>query len=1032
MLAAQCYQQLGEFDKQLDACKQVLAAKPDDLTAQLGVASALMATGKTEEARQEYERLRAAMGTGALQLPHVWLPVFQFRIADQMKLPAEKRDWTQLENLVKFMEKNQTTDPKSIALVKSEIQFHKGDLDAAYKTLKEAVEKFPDDTALRSGLATIVLDKEKDKGIDAAFKVLDEAPESIRGNVALRLNRAGLIVRRGGENVKASLAELDAGSDKLPAADRSRLWAGLGVALNTIQDYEGAVRYWLKVADADPDDLKIRLSLFEVGRTNSDDVVMSRVLTDMRRIMGKDSDDAKFVEAARTIALVRKSLHDRTSPGREPTLEPEDKQRLDSAVKILAKVSRARPDWYQVARVLADAELLDGNIDGAIEHYKQALKVGPPDSTTVRAAVTLLMKSGRTAEAESIIDLVGGRDKMKDYHLDKIVAEVDAAKGQYGEAVAGADKEVPIDSADTYGHLWVGRLQAKAGDMASAEKRFRRAVETGPDAPETWLTLVEHLVTNNKKEQAATALMRARKQLPEDRVNLVLGPGYEVIGEDVLAEQYYRAAVDANPTEMAPHKLLALFLIRKNRGEEARKEVMTVLHAAQDKPKAKADLLWARRTLAEILAATGDNEDFKRAKALLVANVKLNDVDSEDRLKLANLLAMRIDEPASLREAQGYFESVKTPLSQQEKMALANIHDVLGNWTLARNEMFELVSQASAADANLYRAYIEMLLRHDQVPQAASYLDKLAAAQKGESLLRARVYMKQGRPDDAIKLVSQMLPPRPVPKGQVSRLQIAAIEMDRLGLSSKAEELYREYMLYVPGNGALQLASFLGRNGRIDEALDLCETALATEPPRSVLQAVAEVLHGQPRRIEPRHLQRVSKWYDRLLADNPGSTSLMLQHADFLILAGEDDQAERLFRDLLNHSDLNSNERAIAQNDLAFVLADQHKNLEEALRLVNEAGEMMGFKSDLLDTRGTVYLAMGRYPDAVNDFNEAVTVTNPTALKFLHLAYARDLAKDKDGARMALKSAKDARLDSAALNKSEQKMHDQLIKDVGP
>ena len=160
------------------------------------------------------------------------------------------------------------------------------------------------------------------------------------------------------------------------------------------------------------------------------------------------------------------------------------------------------------------------------------------------------MKSGRTAEAESIIDLVGGREKMKDYHLGNIVPEVQAAKGQYGEAVAGADKEVPIDSADTYGHLWVGRLHAKAGDMASAEKRFRRAVETGPDLPETWLTLVEHLVTNNKKEDAATVLMRARSKLPEDRVNLVLGPGYEVIGENVLAEQYYRAAVDANPNEM--------------------------------------------------------------------------------------------------------------------------------------------------------------------------------------------------------------------------------------------------------------------------------------------------------------------------------------------------------------------------------------------------------------------------------------------------------------------------------------------------
>ncbi len=1051
MSAAQCYQQLGEFDKQLDACREIFKATPENseehLTAQLGVASALMATGKTEEARKEYEKLREKLGAKALQSPHVWLPVFQFRIAEAAKAPPEERKqkFAQLDNLVKYMEDNQTAKPEAIALVKSEIQFHEGDLDAAFKTLKDAAAKSPDDPALWSGLATIALDKGKDKGIDAALDVLDkQAPPSVRGDVTLRLNRAGLIVRRGGDDdkVKTALKELGDDVDNLSVADRSRLWAGIGTAFYGRSDFENAISYWMKVAKDGPDDVKIRLSLIEVGRQLGNEKVMSQMVDDMRRIMGPGSEEALYAEAARSFGQVRIALQDRNSSGvNAPTLEPEERQKLNAAIKILDKVSRARPDWYQVAHTLADAELLVGNTDGAIEHYKQALKVGPADPRTVRPVVLLLMKSGRTSEAESIIDLVG-REKMKEMQLGQFVVDTDAAKGAMPDALKEAIREVPEDAKDAnapYGHLWVGRLYAKSGDMTNAEKRFRLAVKTGPDSPETWLTLVEHLVTNKKKEEAAKSLMQARKELPEDRVNLVLGPGYEVIGENVLAEQYYRAAVDANPNDMPPHKLLALFLIRKNRTEEARKEVLTVLHAAQDKPAAKADLLWARRTLADILSATGDNEDFRRAKALLLANVKLNDVDSEDQLKLANLLATRWDEPASLREAQKYFESIKTPLSRSERMTLANIHDVLGNWSQARGEMLDLITQAQTPDAKLYTTYVEMLLRHDSVDEAANYLDEIAKLEKGESIMRARVLMKKFHPDEAAALISKILPPRPVAKDQVWlakdqiwRLRTAALEMDKLGLDDKAEELYREYMTYVPGNGALQLASFLGHKGHVNEALDLCEKALKTEPAHNVLQAISDVLHGQPRRVEQAQLERVAKWYDRLLAENPGSTSLMLHYADFLILANEDAKAEQVFRDLINHSDLNATERAIAQNDLAFVLATQRKNLDEALRLVNEAGDLMGFRSDLLDTRGMVYLAMGRYADAANDFHEAVTVAQPSPIKFLHLAYARNLAKDREAARSAFHSAKDAGLNSSALNRSEQSMYEQLNKDIGP
>ena len=801
----------------------------------------------------------------------------------------------------------------------------------------------------------------------------------------------------------------------------------------SLGDNDVAISYLLKAAEAGPDDVKIRLNLIEVGRQMGNDKLMSQMVDDMRRIMGPGSDEALYADAARSFGQISKAyLNHATAGGNQPSLEPDEKQKLESAIKILDKVSRARPDWYQVALVLAPAELLAGNTDAAIDHYKQALKVGPADPRVIKVVSQLLIHTGRTSEAESIIDLVGGRDKMKELHLGEFVVDADVAKGDLTDALKEAVTEVPEDTKDPFGQLRVGRLYAKAGDAENAEKRFRQAVKTGPELPETWLTLVEHLVRNKKREEASSALMQAHKQAPEELVNFVLSQGYETIGEDVLAEQYYHAAIDANPNEMAPHKLLAVFLMRRNRSEEAQgSDDRPSRHTRQAGGQGRLPVgqAHARRDHVRDRRRRG----FPPRKALLLANVKLNDMDSADQLQLANLLATRLDEPASLRKAQKYFESIKTSLGLREKVKLANIHDVLGNWSQARAEMLDLIAQAQTPDPGLYIAYVEMLLRHGNVDEADNYLDKLKDIQKGENLLRARVWMKKGRPADAALLVNNaFLPSRPVPKDQASRIQAAAIEMEKIGLDSKAEDLYREYMSYVPGNGALQLAGFLGRKGHIDEALDLCEKALKSEKAQKTLRAVSDVLRGQPRRVEPRHIERVAKWYDRLLAENPGSTSLLMQQADFLILSGEDAKAEQLFRDLLNHSDLTSAERAIAQNDLAFELAVQHKKLDEALRLVNEAGDMIGYRSDLLDTRGMVYLALGRYADAANDFREAVTVVAPSASKFLHLAYARDQAKDREEARSALRSAKNAQLDSATLSKGEQAMYEQLIKDVGP
>ncbi len=112
-------------------------------------------------------------------------------------------------------------------------------------------------------------------------------------------------------------------------------------------------------------------------------------------------------------------------------------------------------------------------------------------------------------------------------------------------------------------------------------------------------------------------------------------------------------------------------------------------------------------------------------------------------------------------------------------------------------------------------------------------------------------------------------------------------------------------------------------------------------------------------------------------------------------------------------------------NNLAFILSAQQKDLDEALKLINQSMEVLGPDSDLIDTRGVVYLAMNRPAEAIADFKEAVLV--PTASKWVHLALAQHAAGDSDAARESLKKAQDMNLKRHDLYSSEHERYDRMV-----
>ncbi len=92
-----------------------------------------------------------------------------------------------------------------------------------------------------------------------------------------------------------------------------------------------------------------------------------------------------------------------------------------------------------------------------------------------------------------------------------------------------------------------------------------------------------------------------------------------------------------------------------------------------------------------------------------------------------------------------------------------------------------------------------------------------------------------------------------------------------------------------------------------------------------------------------------------------------------------------------------NNQNHEAFNNYAYALAEQGKELERALKLVNHALALRPSAGSYYDTRGWIYYKLGRYEEALKDLRMAVDIAPQTAELRYHLAavYAK-LGRQQD------------------------------------
>jgi predicted Zn-dependent protease len=1001
-----CWEQLGEPDQQYTVYRRLLAADPRSTAATVGVAKALVAMNKIDEAIDTYLRILPFE-------PNVRLEMARLLTLQNLQSPAGQRQWRRVEQL---LEEAERLTPKSsdVVLLRAEVLAARKEFQQAADLLNAARDADPDRVELWTGLAAVT---DRKSGPEAALAILDEAQRQLGDVVELRLARARHWLRQPPEKAKAAVTALAEQMHEFSTEDRRRLLRGVAQAVTQLNDLNQARQAWTRVAKEHPQDLGARLVLFDLAVLANDEAGVRQAQMEIERLQGPEGSFARHAKACELLVQVRKDPVSR-----------ESKKQLAEARNHLTAVAARRPYWARVRVRQAEVEELLGNSEAAITHYQEAiLRQGENTPVVVTRLIQLLRERQRFAEADTVLakfqDQRAVRDSLNRYEAESLIR-----KQNYTRAVDLAQQAVPADSRDAQDQLWLGKILWLAGRAGPAETALRRAVELGGSQPGPWLALVQFLVAVDRKANALEVVRDAQAALAADQ-GLTLARCYEVVGEQLEAEKLYKSAAASG---IAGQRALAGFYLRTGRTTEAEPLLRTIIERSGKSPQ---DQEWARRALAILLATKRDYQQMREALGILGVldsadpNQAAGTLSTEDQRLRAILLATHQGRKQRL-EAIRLLEDLGRRQTDADQFLLAQLYETTGDWPRAREKMLGLLADE---DSHLEQplqhlqhlaSYVTSLLRHGQADEAEVWLKQLAQRDQNEPqmfvtvALKARLLHAQKKGDAVVPLLKDYAEKRPPDLGRVAAL------LDELGQDAAAEVHYRKYVAQAQKPQApLALAEFLARKDRLSEALDIWDRAWGSVQPDTLATVSVQLLYTANSNADQQ--QRVALRLEDALKKQPASPVLLGQLAAVRNLQGRYDDVIRLYRQVVERDPRD----ALALNNLAWFLALTEGKPTEAMVLIQRAIDLKGPQASLLETRAAICSAMGKHDLALKDLNAVIT-DDPSGPVYFRLAHTHYVAGNRLGAAQALQEAKRRGFKIEDLHALERPACDQLLREL--
>lgn len=1029
LLLGQCHEQLGNPDQALAAYQQARKLDPLSAAAHYRVGTALMTLGRSDEALAEFRGILSAPKVP----PGMHALLARAMIARNLRLPPKQQDLADVRRELALAAK-ESPDSTELSILQAQAQLLEDpkQAEAARKSIEKARDAHPDAVELWIALAQLAGKPEE------SLRVLDQARArpKLADRVELQLARIGYLtvvpaearkspeeLKKATAKIRTTLAEMEKDATKLPEADRPRLLNGLADARLRLGDKDDAERLWKQIAEGQPNNLGLRLVLFDLALLAESKTEIDRLTKEIRRIEGDNGAFWRYAEAADRLR--------RATPKEKEELSDAGRRLLREARQYLIEAGSKRPSWSRIPALEAEIDRMEGNFSAAIDKYQQALELGDRRPAIVRGVVQLLFEQRRFAEASlAVRKLLDQENALLSAGLGKLAVEAlltseNPADRKTDHALNMAQSLVSPESKAYQDHLWLGRILWSQDKRVEAEKSLRHACALAETEPDTWVTLIAFLAATNQKKPAEQAIEQARKKLPADKAALALAACYESVGDLKQAEGYLLAALKDKPDDVPMLRNVASYYLRHEEVKKAEPSLRAIL--APEQKASPADVAWARRGLALVLSAEGNRRRYEEALALIDSNLAESKDTATDQHARALLLATRV---SRRKEAIRLFEDLsrRGSLSARERFTLVTLYVAEDNWQQAQFHMMALLASPEGDNPSYQGYYARRLLQRGAIADAETQLAKLEKSIPDAPLTReikARILKAKRKDAEALAVVREYARTKDADLGRAGLLlEMLGKEGDAMGLYRRAaEEMYRKYVAESDKpERFLLLAAFQARQHAVGDALASCEEAVKHKAaPETVAQILTGVLRDTEAKAE--HRRHGETWLKKALAQSGDSVPLLICLAD--LYDGEErfDEAEDVYVRVLGKDSTN----LAVLNNLAWLLAFKKTAARgEALEKINQAIDLVGPSPELLDTRGVVYLMMGQGDNALEDLKKAVA-QEPSASHYFHLARALAMMNKPREARQALEEAMRRGFEVKSLHPLEKPAGEQLI-----
>lgn len=488
------------------------------------------------------------------------------------------------------------------------------------------------------------------------------------------------------------------------------------------------------------------------------------------------------------------------------------------------------------------------------------------------------------------------------------------------------DPEIEKRSSALHNFL-MGQLSYINEDYSGAIAGFSEASRL-IDEPQGVLDarLAELHVRAGNLEEALAACDRALAEEPEAKQLLLLKAGVlEALDREAEALPIYRRIIGKFPDYMEARVLLAGLYEKQGRADES-------VRVLEDFVKSKPDDFWARYYLGRALEV---KENFPRAEKEYRAAFELEPGQPDVFAALIRVMARS-------ENFEGMRKLCEKVLDRDQSNLLAR--RVLG----------------------------QLLIGENRLDEALEHLQVLAASEHDVTATRFKMALIQIEKQNSAEAMRELnLVLAKEPDHQEARYNLAVLlsgsgrsreAVEELAKISKTQSLYTK---------ARTFAAFLLRQmddlaGAEQAAREAVEGAGADKQALAYLVLILR---------DARKYEEAKGVLEKALEGDPRHEKLLSAYGGLLHDMGKTQRALAVMERLLAINPQNSE----ALNFIAYTLAEEGRDLERALELINQALLSRPDDGFYLDTLGWVYFKQGRYQEAEEVLVRAVNITGDDA-----------------------------------------------------